>query len=215
MKWILFILFLAFGLWCCNNQNTEDKLDIKTDETIKGSPASVAKPPLITIDTALYDLSFLKGLTEYNEPLKIVGNYILLGQDTVYFPEDLPLNTETLFKGTKDAKSFALSVVRKNMTSLQYSFQVFDQQGTISYKKIGRATLGSLFFLGSETDDYDSTGEAYGSVEYWEESSDCSFAIRIGEKDNEGKLRAKIKLSCNGEAARNIDLNDCPTLRAN
>lgn len=215
MKTNRFILFLILVLGSCKSQNSDEKVDINSTDTIKVSPASTSKPPLVTIDITLYDQSFLNGLAKYNEPLKIAGNYILLGQDTVYFPEELPLNTETLFKGTKDAKSFALSVVRKNMTSLQYSFQMLDQQGNVSYNKTGRATLGSLFFLGSETDDDDSTGESYGSVEYWDESSDCSFAIRIGEMDNEGKLRARIKLSCNGEAAKNIDLNDCPTLRTN
>lgn len=215
MKGFPVTLILSFGLWSCGSQYSGEKEDIKSIDTFNSTAASTSKPPLVAIDTTLYDQSFLKGLTEYNEPLKIVGNYILLGQDTVYFPEELPLNKETLFKGAKDATSFALSVVRKNMTSLQYSFQMLDQQGNVSYDKTGRATLGSLFFLGSETDDDDSTGEAYGSVEYWDESSDCSFAIRIGEKDNEGKLRARIKLSCNGEAAKNIDLNDCPTLRTN
>ena len=79
--------------------------------------------------------------------------------------------------------------------------------------KSGRATLGSLFFLGSETDDDDETGDGYLSVEYWDNSGDCSFAIRIGEKDDKGKLRAKIKLYCKDDKLKNIGLDDNPTLR--
>ncbi|WP_445456425.1 hypothetical protein [Flavobacterium sp. HNIBRBA15423] len=213
-------MILAFGLWGCNNQTkvkTVDKSSVDTLPNVSNVSTDKQKQKIIIKNKSQYDQSFIDGLSEYNEPIKLIENYILVGQDTVYFSEDLQLNKETIFKGTKDKKNFVLSVTRINLTSLNYTFQILNKDSKAISNKSGRATLGSLFFLGSETDDDDDdddeTGDGYLSVEYWDNSADCSFAIRIGEKDDNGKFRAKIKLSCKDDKLKNIGLDDNPTLR--
>ena len=213
MKQTIYILTLAFGLCSCNDKTAEKTADQNSLDTLQTVSAEKHQRETTIKDKSQYDQSFIEGLSEYNEPLKLIENYILVGQDTVYFPEDLQLNKETIFKGTKDKKNFVLSVTRTNLTSLNYTFQILDKDSRAINNKSGRATLGSLFFLGSETDDDDETGDGYLSVEYWDNSGDCSFAIRIGEKDDKGKLRAKIKLYCKDDKLKNIGLDDNPTLR--
>ncbi len=213
MKQTLYIFILAFGLWSCNNQTKEKNVAKSSVDTLQNVTTDKQKQETTIKDKSQYDKSFIDGLSEYNEPIKLIENFILVGQDTVYFPEDLYLNKETIFKGTKDKKNFVLSLTRTNLTSLNYTFQILDKDFKTINNKSGRATLGSLFFLGSETDDDDETGDGYLSVEYWDNSADCSFAIRIGEKDDNGKLRAKIKLYCKDNNLKNIGLDDNPTLR--
>lgn len=211
MKKTIYILAVAFGVWNCSNRTPEKKENKNVVDALQAVSVNEQQQETI-INTSQYDSLFINGLSEYKEPITLIENYILIGQDTVYFPEDLQLNKETVFKGTKDLKNFSLSVTRINLTSLNYNFQLSDKDAKTINSKSGKATLDSLFFLGSETDD-DETGDEYLSVEYFDNSPDCTFAIRIGEKDDKGKLRAKIKLSCNDHQSKNIDLNDNPTLR--
>lgn len=213
MKQTIYILTLAFGFCSCNNQTKEKTVDKSAADTLQIVSDDKHHHEITIQDKTQYDQSFIDGLSEYNEPIKLEENYILVGHDTVYFPEDLQHNKETIFKGTKDKKNFVLSVTRTNLTSLNYTFQLLDKDSKAINNKSGRATLGSLFFLGSETDDDDETGAGYLSAEYWDTSADCSFAIRIGEKDDNGKLRAKINLFCKDTKSNNIDLDDNPTLR--
>jgi hypothetical protein len=213
LKLTIYILTLTFGLLSCNNQPTEKTVDKNSVDTLQPISTDNTKQDISTNDKSLYDQTFIDGLAGYGEQIKLIENYILIGQDTAYFPEDVKLNTETIFKGTKDKKNFVLTVRRINLTSLNYNFQLLDKDAKLLNSKKGKATLGSLFFLGSESDDDDETGEGYLSVEYYDHSADCSFAIRIGGKDDNGKLRAKIKLRCKDNKLKNISLDDNPTLR--
>lgn len=213
MKKTIYILAVAFGVWNCSNRTIEKKDNKNVAEALQAVSVNEQQQEIIINDTSQYDSLFIHGLSEYKEPMTLIENYILIGHDTIYFPEDLQLNKETVFKGTKDLKTFLLTVTRINLTSLNYHFQLSDKDAETINSKSGKATLGSLFFLGSETDTDDETGDEYLSVEYFDNSSDCTFAIRIGEKDNKGKRRAKIKLYCKDNQSKNIDLNDNPTLR--
>ena len=213
MKQLIYILILVFGLSSCNNQTKEKTVHKNSVDTLQIVSADKQQQHIYIKDKSQYDQTFIDGLTEYSKPIKLIDNYILVGQDTVYFPEEIQLNKETVFKGTKDQKNFELTVTRTNLTSLIYNFQLLDKDAKPINSKSGKATLGSLFFLGSETDDDDKTDEEYLSVEYWDNSPNCAFAIRVGEKDGNGKLRAKIKLYCKENKSKNIDLDDNPTLR--
>jgi len=213
MKLTIYILTLIFGLLSCNNQSTGKIVDKNSVDTLKAILTDKKKQDLSTKEKSQYDQTFIDGLAGYGEQIKLIENYMLIGQDTAYFPEEIKLYKETIFKGTKGKKKFVLTVTRINLTSLNYNFQLFDKDAKLLNSKKGKATLGSLFFLGSESDDDDETGEGYLSVEYYDHSADCSFAIRIGDKDDNGKLRAKIKLRCKDNKLKNISLDDNPTLR--
>jgi hypothetical protein len=214
MKQIIYIFALVFGLWSCNGKTTEKTSSQNSNDTVKTVLEKKEQHALYIKDKSKYDKSFLEGLSGYKGQLKLIDDFILIDQDTVYFPEDILLNKETIFKGIKDFKNFVLTVTRTNLTSLNYNFQLFDKDKNLIISKIGKASLGSTFFLGSEADeDDDETEEGYLSSEYYDNSSDCTFAIRIGEKDSKGKSRAKIKLYCKNNKSKSIGLSDSPTLR--
>jgi hypothetical protein len=209
----IYIWTFAIGLLSCNNQATDTTATSTTIDRLQTISTQKQKPDIDLQDKPQYDQGFLDGLSEYNEPIELIDNYILVGKDTIYFPEDIQLNKETVFKGTKDQNNYVLTATRINLTSMTYNFQLSSSDNKIIASKSGKATLGSLFFIGSETDEDDKSGESYLSVEYWDNSSDCSFAIRVGKKNSTGKLRAKIKLYCKGNKSKNIDLGDNPTMR--
>jgi hypothetical protein len=213
MKQTLYILTFALSLLSCHNRTTESKADTRTTGNLQNVSTIKQVQNIYIKDKSQYDPTLIEGLSEYKDPIKLIDNYILIGKDTVYFPEDIQLSKNTIFKGTKDLKNFLLTITRTNLTSLNYNFQLFNKDTKLINSKSGKATLGALFFLGSETDEDDETGEEYLSFEYRDNSPDCSFAIRIGERDDNGKLRAKIILYCKDNKSKNIDLDDNPTLR--
>lgn len=63
-------------------------------------------------------------------------------------------------------------------------------------------------------DEDEITGEGYSSAEYWDKSDSYSFAIRVGEKDKNGKVRVKIKLHHTDKRSENVNLDDSPIMRA-
>lgn len=187
---IIFLLVILTG-WNCDSQPSN--IYIKNKEQ--------------------YDQSFIDGLSSYKKPLKLVDNYINADGFTTYFPEALKINREVLFKSKKDNQLFELKVTRINLTSLNYSFHLTNPNNNNSISRTGKAILGSMFFLGSEIDIDDITGQDYSSYEYWDKTNDSSFSIRVGTgKDKNGKLRAKITLWSNSQGVGRIDLKECPTM---
>ena len=212
MKQTIFILTLVFGLWSCNHQTkkTADKNTVDTSQKV-----SVDKQQNIYIkDKSQYDQIFIDGLSVYNEPIKVIDNFIITGKDTTYFPDDLQLNKKTIFKGTKDNKKFLLTVSRTNLTKLNYDFQLTDKDNKIVFSKSGKAILGSMFFLASEVDEDIQTGDSYGSSEYCDKTNNCWFSIRIGiGLDNNEKKRATLTYGCEDKNKQTLNLDECPTLR--
>lgn len=214
MKQTISILILAFGIGSCNTQTAEKLTDKDTADTLQTVSTENQKQVIYIKDKSQYDQTFIDGLADYNKPIKLIDNYILTGQDTTYFPEDLILNKATTFKASNDSNKFVLTVTRTNMTNLAYSFQLLDRNSKIVYEKSGKAILGSMFFLASENDQDTQTNEGYGSSEYWDKPDHCWFAIRIGMgKDDNGKLRAMLNYGCEDEKRPILNLDSCPTLR--
>lgn len=165
-------------------------------------------------DKSQYDQTFIDGLTDYNEPIKLIDNFIITGKDTTYFPEDLNLNSATTFNALKDNNKYLLTVTRTNLTSLTYNFQLTDKDNKTIDNKSGKAILGSMFFLASENDEDSETGYGYGSCEYWDKTNDCGLSIRVGiGKDDTGKQRAMLNYGGNDKSKKTLSLNECPTLR--
>lgn len=212
MKQTIYILILAFGLESCNNQTTEKAVDKNSVDTLKTVSADKPQLDIYIKDKSQYDQTFIDGLANYNEPIKLIDNYIITGQDTTYFPTDLILNKPTTFTAIKDNHNYVLTVKRNNLTNLTYTFKLIDKDNKTVDTKSGKAILGSMFFLASEVDEDSETGDGYGSCEYWDKSNDCWFAIRIGKDDN-GKLRAMLKYGCDDKNKQTLNLDECPTLR--
>ncbi len=214
MKQIIYILVFAIVLSSCSNQTTEKNFDKKIIDTIRTASVEKQKQDIYIKDKSQYDEAFVEGLLDFNESIKLIDNYILTGNDTTYFPNDLSLNVKTTFKGTRNNNTYLLTVSRTNLTNLNYRFQLLDKENQTIFTKSGNAILGSLFFLASEMDDDDLTKDGYGCSEYWDKTNNCFFSIRIGiGLDDTGEQRAIVTYDCTNNNNQTINLEDCPTLR--
>ena len=211
----LICAIVYFGLnYMFENADKWNERVINESQTLETDTSGKELHDIYIKDKSQYDQTFIDGLVEYNEPIKLIDNYILTGNDTTYFPNDLSLNKVTPFKATKDNNKFVLTVTRTNLTNLTYNFQLTDKDNKILDTKSGKAILGSMFFLASENDEDSQTGDGYGSCEYWDKVNDCWFAIRVGiGKDYNGKLRAMLNYGCNDKSKQTLNLDECPTLR--
>ena len=208
MGQIFYFITLTLILWSCNSSTN------KTADTLHTVSADEKPLNIYIKDKSQYDKAFIDGLSDYNEPIKLIDNYIITGTDTTYFPSDLTLNKTIVFKGTKGNNHFVLSVKRVNLTNLNYNFEIIDKNNEPIELKTGKVTLGSMFFLASEVDEDVETGEGYGSYDYWQKTNDCILSIRIGiGNDANGKLTAKIAYNYNDKSKKTLELNDCPTLK--
>ncbi|WP_262512381.1 DUF433 domain-containing protein [Adhaeribacter arboris] len=213
-KQLVYILALVLGLWSCNSPITEKKKDKVTASKTQTLSAEKEQEKMPKVDNPTYDQIFLNGFSDYNEPYTLRNNFIITGQDTTLFPEDLPINRKTTFKGVEDSKSFLLTVTRTNLTNLAYTFELADKSKKTLETKSGKAVLSSMFFLASETDEDSETGDSYGSSEYWDKTNDCWLSIRIGVGlDDNGKQRAMLTYGCEDKNKQTLSLDECPTLR--
>ncbi|MEN9443204.1 MAG: hypothetical protein RIS47_94 [Bacteroidota bacterium] len=212
MKQTICILTLTLLLLSCSSKTskTSDKVSVDTLQTIT---ADKVQSDIYIEDKSQYDQSFIEGLADLKGQIKLIGNYIITGSDTTYFPEDLTVNKRTTFTASKDNNKFLLTVTRTNLTDINYEFQLIDKDNSIIDSKSGKAILGSGFFLAAEGD-IDTEMGGYGSYEYWDKSNNCWFAARIGiGKDDNEKQRAKVNYSCDDKNKKVIDLDECPVLR--
>lgn len=214
MKQTIYILTLVFGLSGCNNQTIEKTVHPKTVDTLQTISTDKQHAVIYIKDKSKYDQAFIDGLADYKETIKLIDSFIITGNDTTYFPDDLPLNKKTTFKGAKGNKRFALTVTRNNLTNLTYNFQLTDKDNKTIDSKSGIAILGPMFFLASENDEDSQTGDGYGSSEYWDKSNNCWLSIRIGIGfDKNGKQRAKLTYGCEDKNKLILNIDECPTLR--
>jgi len=136
---------------------------------------------------------------------------ILNGIDSVSFPADLPFNKEINFSGRMNGKDFFLKVKLIKYTTIDFKFEIKKGDDIIEYES-GLADIGTLFFLGSESDEDEQTGIYYFATEYVKEDDKCDFAVRIG--NDGGILKAKATRICRDEKS-NIELNEVPAMREN
>ena len=214
MKQTIYILTIVLGLSSCNNQTAEKTVNQKSVDTLQTISPDKQQADIFIKDKSKYDQTFIDGLADYKETMQLIDSFIITGKDTTYFPDDLPLNKKTTFKGAKGNKILTLTVTRNNLTNLTYSFQFTDKDNKTIDSKSGRAILESTFFLASENDEDSQTGDGYGSSEYWDKSNNCWLSIRIGiGLDNNKKQRAKLTYGCKDKNKQTLNLDECPTLR--
>lgn len=164
----------------------------------------VVRNPTDYSDEFIRELKNFSGLgtLELKDSLLIIS-----GTDTVLFPSVPPLNERILFTGRKDDLAIALTINRRNYTTLEYSLEMVEF-GKSSHFQNGELSLGAGFFLGEESDEDEQTGISYFVTEYTHEAADgCYISVRIG---NENPLATLIK-TCNQDI-RDITLDDFPAL---
>ena len=207
------LLFLIFLLLSCNNK-TEKKTTANTvDSTLTTTQQENKQPNFYVKDKSKYDKVFLDEISKYTEPLKIIDNNILVGKDTIFFPEDLSLNEKTIFKGTKENQQYELELRRINYTTLIYDFTLRDNENNFVKSKKGEVSLSWSFILGTESSDDDETGEGYFFSEYFEVNKDYNLSIGVGFKEEGEPLRATIHLTYKNEKNIHENINNYPTLR--
>lgn len=193
-------------------QITEE--DTPKNEIVKTEKKELAK--LIIDNESQYSTNFIHKLRAANGMKEIEfqgGKMILNKKDSINFPEIPDLNRRIKFTGRKENLAIALSINRINYTSVEYTIEMVEF-GKSSKTDNGIADLGGFFFLGSESDTDELTGNGYFSTEFSNTKDSCYTNIRIGNLDesNNKPLLAKIIKNCNGEIM-DINLDNFPTLR--
>ena len=209
MQKIILLLILFIGFTECRYKVHKNYLQLKKDDS---GNVFRNEQGLTIQDTSMYDRTFIEGLSLYKKPLQLVNNFLIADMDTVRFPEVLPYRSEVTLSAEKQTKVFRLSVTRLNLTTIEYQFRLTDDKISL-VDRSGTAVLSSSFFLGSEMDRDQASGESYESYEYWDRQGDCWISIRIGSsRTDQGQIRAKLKQACPSGTQISLDLKTCPTL---
>lgn len=243
MRVIVCLLFFLSIMGCqSNSENTDKKQKVlkesksspriipsekmkekraKTKKNIrKGAQASPAKTnglaDLIIDEETDYSKEFVRKVRSAIGMEKVIlneGMMILNQKDTIQFPDIPKLHREIKFTGMKDDLAIALTVNRKNLTSIDYRLEIVEF-GKSNSTTQGTADLAPFFFLRSETDTDDLTGTSYLSTTYSSREDSCSTSIRIGNADGsiDKPMLAKIVKNCNDELP-DLTLDNFPVLR--
>ena len=201
MKHLLTLLTILLFISCKKDvETTNVKVTTVTDTTAIDTSANF-KSNVYIKDRSLYSKPFLAHLDEtgYPSPLQIIGDRIFVEGDTISFPNELELNQAYKFTAFTDTHFYQLDITRTGLTTVEYDFTLFANEKPVLKHK-GTAHLGGMFFLASEIDEDDESGEGYGATEYGEDyGNDCYFKIRIGDADDKNRLRATIGNYCDGK----------------
>lgn len=195
MKKYFALLLIGAVISCKKDANVQqDTVTVKPDTvtTAKSSDNLYIK------DKSLYSKEFIASLEAQPYPggLKVIDNYVIADNDTIYFPETLKLKTNYKFTGFTNSAFYQLDVTRESLASLKYSFSLAKNEKPV-YEKKGMAHLGGMFFLADEAGEDEESGEGYLSTQYTDEKLEDMFIIKIGEPDDKGVLRATISTAGN------------------
>jgi len=213
MRLLIYVSTFILGLLSFNNL-TELSTYKNSSDALSMDSLDNKQFDIYIENKSQYDPTFLNGLSDQFYSIKLIDNFIVIDKDTTYFPEDLILNKSTVFQGAKGNNKFELTITRINLTTLSYNLQLTDLDNKILNSKKGKAILASTFFLASEIDIDDLTGDHYGSYEYWDSSDDCWFSIRVGMGlDQNRKQRVMLVYGCEDKNKNTLNFGKCPTLR--
>jgi hypothetical protein len=209
-----FLLFLLGACSDAGNQNSGllplDTIHKLIDSLKRDTHTHEMQTVPTNLDSAGYSRAFLSQFLEQNKMLSGVHLHegcVIIGNDTTFFPDDLPLYKELVFKGLQDEEKLALFLKRINYTTLEYRFE---QSSGNAHKSIkGRADLNAGFFLGAETDTDDLDETNYLAVEYFDYSEGVSRSIRVGRNEKNQRV-ARFHADEKGLIHA---ITTCPTLR--
>jgi hypothetical protein len=221
---LIFLLFLS-----CNqisktkNQNrinydNSNLFEVQNnlhDSTLYKMAASKKDSSFIIVirDSSDYSLSFLKSL---NKPgnnywkYELDSNLLIINErDSAKFPNAPPLGHIIHLANKSEDLEINLTVKRINQSTIEYVIESRSDNKNHVVKK-GIADLYPVFYLGTEEDKDDLSGNYYSSIEYWDINDSLMTAIRIGENPTKkdsflGKVKVKM-------GSLKIDLDNFPTL---
>ncbi len=162
--------------------NEQDK-----DKTTLSIPINVS-----VNDSSLYDPSFIKALGNDQNPIQLIDNYMIIANDTVFFPENLLLNKEYIFEGERDGEKHILSLTRLNMTNLLFDLVSYNKDQEEHFQLSGIAVLNNAFYLAHEfEEDDDSTPFHLNSYLYTIDNFVMDILVGVDLDKNE-KQRVKV-----------------------
>lgn len=160
-----------------------------------------------------YSESFIKALKEIigSGQYELKDSMLIIDKkDTSYFPGSPAIGRKQTYTRKRGDLSVAIHIQRLNYTTIKYRIEIVED-GKSSHNETGEADLNAGYFLATETDEDDMTGNLYPAAEFsFNASDECFTSIRIGF--DEGKGMAKLNKSCKGKI-RSMSLEDFPTLR--
>lgn len=164
---------------------------------------------VIVKDKNDYSATFLSDLRKSMfKKIELLDSLLIIeSRDTIQFASEPVFGESVLYTGKKDNLVIALTLTRKNYTTVSYKLEMVEF-GKASFNKTGEADVSSSFYLGSESDEDAQTGELYFVAEYSSHDADnCDIHIRVSVE----KKRCKLIKTCNGKI-RDINLNTFPAL---
>ena len=198
-------------------ENIKSKSETKNGiekQTQKGNKTGQKEAVVIVKNKSDYSEKFINGLKKMNAfgDFELIDNFLILNnKDTIEFPNRPEIDKWIVLTARKDNLAIALKVKRINQVSIEYRIEM-TEFGKASYNSNGIAEISSGFFLGSESDTYEVTGNSYFSTSYQDENNKCFTYIRLGTQDEKSYLLGKIIKNCNGKI-KEINLKNFPVLR--
>jgi len=232
---IIFALFLLLSFACTsateqnpksppsieevlNNASTVPSTNSTAEEVIEPKTPLPVKPPSVDLKIdkeSDYSARFIDAIKAQKQfkTIHLAGDSMILeNKQSIPFPNVPALGETIQLYGNNAAYDIALKLKRVNYSSIHYRMSI-EKPADFKCAHKGSADLNPFFFLGSETDTNELTGEAYFSLEYSDQKDDCTVNIRIGTTDEGKAYLAKVIIYCEGSCS-SITLEESPVFVA-
>lgn len=164
---------------------------------------------IVIKNQADYSEKFIQGLKELGyKKFELIDSLLITdNKDTIAFSQTPKIGELRVYTGRLDNLAIALTVKRINYTTVDYKIEMVDF-GKTSHNQTGKADIISSFFLGTESNEDERTGDRYFVTEYTDNrENNCCIHIRLGEENE----LAKVIKNCNGKI-KDITLDNFTTL---
>lgn len=208
--------------WACKNSvnetqnNLDSSVSIKRDSSYsKNSTDSLKKDSeikdmeIVIKNKEDYSENFISGLKNLGyKNFRLIDSLLIIDKkDSFVFSKSPKIGEQRTYIGSQDNITIKITVNRINYTTIDYRINMIES-GKVAYNQSGKADIISTFFLGTETDEIERTGETYSVEEFIDQkTNNCYTKIRIGD-DNKC---AKLVKNCN-ENIKDITLDNFTTL---
>ncbi len=142
-----------------------------------------------------------------------LDKYVICGDDTIPYPQDLALNQEYVFSALKSDTNYQLKVKRTSNTAVYYAlnYRIAD---LVAIERSGNAKLPDDFFYTSKRDTKRKDSADYASYWYFNEDKGCHVGIRIGiEPNKKNNINASVNFICDDKNKHLLNIDNCPTLK--
>ena len=221
-KYTNYIIILVLFVVACNNTTTRESstTTTTTDTTITIHKDTISPRQWIIMDSSRYSKKFLDELYNYKDDsghsVSLINDYIVLKNDTSYFPDYFVSNRQLIFEGKNDSGYYKLMIFNGNYTSALFSLSVIGNDkklqhytGSIDMLPGSFLAYGKPQIEGLEGDDSNVDSAFFNDYEYSGVNEKYDYELHIGIKAN--TLFAMINCSAK-DTVKDRSVNDCPVL---